>query len=538
MAEIDQDVALKYKPLDITPGLNAIGNYTQSMAQANLANTEARFRQKKLEALGMMGDELDRGVPPEKAVRHMMRVDPETGLKFLEGNNLGTDTTNRRNFGQSGNVQDLKSSPQLMPPAAGGLETHQKTGREYLTGQAYGIMDEPDATRRGVMWRQMMDTGHAKGWIPDGAYKNYRTLNPNDPAQWDQMQQLIKTYTGPEKFEDMSGSTAGRQAAARAGVEPRAVNPDESLVVPGRMPGAPTANAPIPQPGTIVSGPKPKMVTPQVPVSEKEKDAQEGKLPYYKEVPTVNLNAAAPQEGQPGVVRSGASGQVREAEKGAAKQLEDINEAATNASKTKSSIGTMRSAIDSGKIKTGKLSDIRYTVAGYIAGATGDRKAAAIAAGLDPSNAEIFEKESTRMGLTFARQTEGAREAVAAINIALKANPSLLNTEAGNKMILNIMDKGADWDIERGKAANSYFRKQLNDTKHGHLFGFDPWFNANHAPAHFTSEAYPHQLPADPRDVDPKITYTFKNKDGVPVKGKFDPEKKTWGVTVVPKDEQ
>ena len=125
------------------------------------------------------------------------------------------------------------------------------------------------------------------------------------------------------------------------------------------------------------------------------------------------------------------------------------------------------------------------------------------------------------MGLTFARQTEGAREAVMAIRIALGANPSLMNTVQGNQKIIDIMDKGADYDIARGNGAQSYMRKQQDTTGVPHLVGFDNYWAAQHPASTFISKAVPYQTPLlrsglpNIPELKNGVTYDVRGKIGV-----------------------
>src|SRR6185437_13045048 len=93
------------------------------------------------------------------------------------------------------------------------------------------------------------------------------------------------------------------------------------------------------------------------------------------------------------------------------------------------------------------------------------------------------------MGLQFARSTEGAREAVQAIKIALGANPSLSNTKEGNLKIIDLMDQSAQYQVDKLAAADAYERKN------GHYVGFESWWDKSHPVSQYLSQAVPYQIP-------------------------------------------
>jgi hypothetical protein len=225
--------------------------------------------------------------------------------------------------------------------------------------------------------------------------------------------------------------------------------------------------------------------------------------PYSDQVPEVNVGHD--YQGGRGVVNPGVDPIRQQARvEGQKKYSTEIEPEAAAAAKTRAELGTMKAKLDKG-VTSDRLAELKTSIAGFLYGVTKDQNFVKNTTGLDLANQEVMNKETTRMGLTFARQTEGAREAVAAIRIALGANPSLINSEAGNRQIIGIMDQSAKYEQERSKAAQAWMQK--ND---GHLQGFDTWWSTNHSPASFISKAVPYAVPRDARELQNGVTYEFK----------------------------
>jgi hypothetical protein len=114
---------------------------------------------------------------------------------------------------------------------------------------------------------------------------------------------------------------------------------------------------------------------------------------------------------------------------------------------------------------------------------------------------------------------------VAAIKIALGANPSLSNTEEGNKKIIDLLDAGAQRDMDAQKYGDAYFGKN------NHYVGFNGWFNQAHPAAEYTSKVVPYNAPRaadgsiDTSQLQPNVTYMGKAGPGIWTGSGFRPAK-------------
>ena len=235
------------------------------------------------------------------------------------------------------------------------------------------------------------------------------------------------------------------------------------------------------------------------------------------EVPTVPLPTGEMPVG-PGTVSPGRDPiKIKAAEgavENATKQYEEVADSAKAAGQVRSQLGTMRTMLQSGDVNSSATAPVRQTLATYLNAVLGPDVAKQVT-GLDPAKTEVFNKDAVRMGLTFARQTEGAREAVAAIKIALGGNPSLGNTKAGNLKIIDLLDAGVQHDLDAQKYGQAWFEKN------GHYVGAQDWMTQNHPPAEYTSKVIPYNAPrtqsgaVDPSQLQPNVTYQGKNGVGI-----------------------
>lgn len=469
--------------------------------------------------------------------RILQHQDQTTGL---EAQQKGIDVDSLAKYKQTGNNDDLRgASPELRTGAVAGEKSEQENKKDVMSRDANYILGEQDPKLKQHFWDVKKNDYVKKGWITQDFADKYPT--PNDGV----MQSMVRGNQSVEQHGQMSGETAGNVAGAQAPYQVHTLQPGERAVYPAVGPGGVQENAP-PSKATAVpgvtpppfsgaspgagnpaptatpsTGSRPSLVQPP-PGSPASKGppgtvnavpVDKTPAPYADEVPTVPVGHDMPTG--KGVVQPGID-PVRQAARaaGVKKFDEDIEPAATAAAHTRASLGTMKAELDKG-VTTDRLGEMKTSIAAGLYALTGDTDFVKKATGLTTANQEVFNKESTRMGLTFARQTEGAREAVQAIKIALGANPSLLNTEQGNRKIIDIMDQSSKYDQERAKAAQAYLQK--ND---GHLVGFDTWFNQNHSPATFISKAVPYALPKDHSELQNGVTYEFpftKDANGKPV---------------------
>lgn len=396
---------------------------------------------------------------------------------------------------------------------------------DQLGRAAQDLMGQPDGQDKTDRWNSYVDDFYNKGYINKFDRARFYN-NPSDTV----LHQALAHTMDPAKYREVTGQAAAATSAAQAQNEFRTYDPAHTagyFPPPGSGPGAggdftpKAAQAPTkvqPTPGAGAGG-----ATTDEGGNTLFKDN-----PYYKEAPVVPVGQKTATG--PGVINPGVSPAAEEAQGQGIKQYnEEISPTINAAAHTKAELGSMQSELQSGKVSTSRLAELKQTVAGYVygvlQGTEGPDKAAVDASkmvGLDLPWSEAFQKDSTRMGLLFSKDSIGAREALQSIRIALGANPSLMNTTQGNLKVIDIMNRGADYDIERGKAATAYMAKQQDATGTPHLTGFDNYFVNAHPPAQFVSKAVPYQVPRlrdggiNDTELKPGVTYDLPGgKQGV-----------------------
>ena len=225
-----------------------------------------------------------------------------------------------------------------------------------------------------------------------------------------------------------------------------------------------------------------------------------------KEVPSVKLPTGLLPAGPSTIVQGRDPITMKageEAVEGAQKQYGEVQDAAKAAKNNMADLNTLRTLIQNGQ-NTNALMPAKATLSAYLNATLGATAAKQIT-GVDPAQADVFNKDATRMGLTFARQTEGARESLQAIQIAVGANPSLATTKEGNQKIIDLMEAGAKHDLDQQSYENAFYQKN------GHYVGAKEWFDQNHPPAEYTSKVMPYNLPTDPKTLQPNVTYNLPN---------------------------
>ena len=225
-----------------------------------------------------------------------------------------------------------------------------------------------------------------------------------------------------------------------------------------------------------------------------------------KEVPSIKLPTGLLPAGPSTIVQGRDPITMKageEAVEGAQKQYGEVQDAAKAAKNNMADLNTLRTLIQNGQ-NTNALMPAKATLSAYLNATLGATAAKQIT-GVDPAQADVFNKDATRMGLTFARQTEGARESLQAIQIAVGANPSLATTKEGNQKIIDLMEAGAKHDLDQQSYENAFYQKN------GHYVGAKEWFDQNHPPAEYTSKVMPYNLPTDPKTLQPNVTYNLPN---------------------------
>ena len=225
-----------------------------------------------------------------------------------------------------------------------------------------------------------------------------------------------------------------------------------------------------------------------------------------KEVPSVKLPTGLLPAGPSTIVQGRDPITMKageEAVEGSQKQYGEVQDAAKAAKNNMADLNTLRTLIQNGQ-NTNALMPAKATLSAYLNATLGATAAKQIT-GVDPAQADVFNKDATRMGLTFARQTEGARESLQAIQIAVGANPSLATTKEGNQKIIDLMEAGAKHDLDQQSYENAFYQKN------GHYVGAKEWFDQNHPPAEYMSKVMPYNLPTDPKTLQPNVTYNLPN---------------------------
>ncbi len=187
-------------------------------------------------------------------------------------------------------------------------------------------------------------------------------------------------------------------------------------------------------------------------------------------------------------------------------QYAETDERARGAATMHSQLANMRQQVTSGGVTPSALAPAKYFVSSAINAIAGPQAAQQLT-GILPAAGDILTKEATQLGTQYARQTEGARQAVAGINIALKANPQLAQSKDGFLKILDILDAGTKHDLVAQEYGNAWFQKNQ------HYLGFQPWINQNHPPEEFISKTVPLDVPrlqggpVDETKLQPNVTY-------------------------------
>lgn len=424
----------------------------------------------------------------------------------------------------------IGASPELRTTAATGDRSVAEHSKDVMSRDAHYLLAEKDPKIKKDLWNAKGAEYVKKGWITPDAWEKHRD-NPSDEV----LTNFTRGNMGVRDSRATTGEETDADAAARSRYEIHNLDPNKPQQRSNVRPGGALAG------GTPVGGlggrtrPLPESVTPPpvtttpsaggapvTPGPMTTGPTSEGNSAtltpsnrkvneYSANVPKVPIGTELPSG--PGVINQGSDPQLVQAkEAGLKKYNEEIAPMATAASKTEAALGTMRSLLESGRVTTDKLAEVKTSIAGFLYGATKDANAVQKITGVSPEAQEVFLKESTRMGLAYARDTNGTRQAAQNIQIELAANPSMLNTENGNLKVIKIMDAGNKYDKEMSKAAEAYL------AKNGHLTGFENWWTTAHPVNTFISKAVPYQVPPSVNEMQKGVTYEFamKGQDGKP----------------------
>lgn len=458
-------------------------------------------------------------------LENLRRAHSAADVSGLEAKQKGVDIGALQSYQKSGNLQDLRgASPELGVQATAQQTADTQLGALHRARNAYELINIKDPKERAAKAYQYGQEWINKGWMSPTS-PDWQRIKNGEPVSDLMLNNIIRNSMNPDTHMAMTGQTADADAAARVRYEGRPMPAAEPYGYPAVRPGGPLAQgSPV---GTIqgqgnVSTPMPTQgpntsTAPQ-PNSTPADIANHNKNdPYYQEAPPFQV--APPLPAGPGIVNQGVHPIAMKAATDGLAKLTEYNKGASAAAKDQAEIGSLRTGLQ-GAASTGAFTEAKMTVASWIYGVTHDVQAAANLTGVNLPALEVFQKDATRRGLTFARQTEGAREAVMAIQIALRANPGLLNTKEGNLKMLDILEAGDKYDQEQSKAAQSYLMKQQDTTGTGHLEGFENHFITAHHPSTFVSKAMPYKLPPDHNALRDGVTYevptAVKDKKGTP----------------------
>ena len=341
--------------------------------------------------------------------------------------------------------------------------------------------------------------GTAAGTAPIDAFKTLFTPQVDRATG-----EIIIPGMDPETTKKVMGAFGVRPQDV-TGASPAAAAPP-GVVGSNLLAKPPAAAAPAP-----AQTPAAPQVTPVAPPQTTPQASSSDVKPFNggdpaKEVPSVKLPTGLLPAGPSTIVQGRDPITMKageEAVEGAQKQYGEVQDAAKAAKNNMADLNTLRTLIQNGQ-NTNALMPAKATLSAYLNATLGATAAKQIT-GVDPAQADVFNKDATRMGLTFARQTEGARESLQAIQIAVGANPSLATTKEGNQKIIDLMEAGAKHDLDQQSYENAFYQKN------GHYVGAKEWFDQNHPPAEYTSKVMPYNLPTDPKTLQPNVTYNLPN---------------------------
>lgn len=490
-----------------------------------------------------------------------------------------------KNYGMITEIQRNQAATQNIKS-----ETYQRdynTQSLQLARAAHDILAQPEGPDRNARWAHHVNTFAKQGMLSPEDRDYYLKSGPSDLVLNSAIrhgmdveanmratgttQGLAAKQEAPWQFRDMPQDTRqgypaqehgnlGPQAApgmipgqgspqpgplgATAG--PMAITgPQAGSALPGPQAPAPqpvAAPQPIPQPAPAPTTPLQPvrqategLILPEVTKPAGNTPAASGAevLPpqaktYYDEAPVVKTWPDA--KTGPGIVNPGRHPMAVKAQEGAMKKMdEDINPAAQRATHTVSELQPLVAELERGNVETGRLADIKNTIAAYVYAGTKNYSLAKSISGVDIPEQEMAQKIMMTRGLKFDRETEGARMAVMAIQIGNLANPQMVATPAANLKMAKYLMAGAEYDKEVSNAALGYMQKQQDKTGTPHLIGFDQYINNTHPPSQYVSKIVPFTVPDTQGALMKNVTYEWRNKDS------GEPEHGTWdGKRMVP----
>lgn len=443
----------------------------------------------------------------------------------LEAHQKGIDTRALADWKKTRDPMSLEgASPGLRTTVTEGDRGVDALKKETMSRDAHYLLNEKDPEIRKYLWQRKGDDYKRRGWITADTWDKIRD-NPNDEA----LNNIIRGTTSVPEYRRTTGQEADADAAARSRYENREVDPTKPLITPAIRPGgalsggspvgiisgtgrtAPVGSVNLTDTqATVVPDPtSPPIGSPAASGKGKIVTAKEDPNPYAKEVPDARVGQDTPTG--PGVINQGMDPLRSTARTEGLKRYDtEIAPLATAASKTEASLGTMRAQLESGRGTTDSFTDVRNTLAGIMNAAGVPPETIRGVTGVNLADQEVMKKETVRMGMEYAKNTNGMRQAAQTIQVELAANPSMLTSEAGNLKVIKLMEAGAKYDKEMTKAADAWMKK--ND---GSLVGFENWWANKYPAAQFMSKVVPYVPPPGGKDkLQNGVTYEVPFKGG------------------------
>jgi hypothetical protein len=433
----------------------------------------------------------------------------------------------------------LKAAADINLQRAQSENVHAETSRRLMDMQAEDVsrgakslLDLPEGSpERMAAGRKLLDEYKDKGYMNNLEYLS-ATKHPLDNAS---LTRIVTRNIPVSTSAEISGEAAQRSAAGtEAGRLPyrtETVGPETSVVRPGQLPGSPPVTGTNiggygPPPGAInprtVNGQPQNLTGPTIPpggtnaagaptVAGKYGErapssgppttapaavpppAQPaGKNAFYDEVPRMTPSASA---NPPGVAYKGKSPTEIKMEADAAEVYDkEIRQPGIASQQQRAGLGTLRSTLESGW-ETSRVGPIKEHIAGWMYAAGLSPDIIQDITGMNPTKAEIGNKETVQDSMRFVKDTIGARESLMAINAVRSAFPNNMNTKEANLALVDSMDQTAKWKQDRSNYAAQFLKKNSDIPKDQALDHFNQWWNESHPLESYISKVVPWQIP-------------------------------------------
>lgn len=528
--------------VNLLGGMKSLADLEMAQAHASLFGAQARQANMRQNALQAFATAKSKGDP--NALDIIAAVDPalakemqsytQTGKQIGAQEKSGADW-NKENPGAPQSAKDVSAFPDVAKSQAETAQTRTLTQKEQLdmhiknagmiSNKAMALVDQAE---KGTIskdqfrteWNKILLEGHQSGLVNGMEYNNLFDAPIAQAKAFAQRGQQM-AISAQEAVAN-SGQPAGNKKAAEmpfdveqkrreAAIEvqksmatPRDTSSEGGIQVPNPAvagPGGPLDPAsiggqPMQPPGTTPLSPQTLGYSGATPPPSPAGPAAETPSAVPSKYGDIPIAPALQGPAPPGTIKQPMPKHVTEAVNKSNDVAQKIQSMGSEAELNKDSLARMETRLQT-DVKTDALMPAKMKVAALVYALTKDLNVVKSMTGVNLPSAESLAKDMSRMGLTFARQTEGAREAVQAINIALGANPQMMNTTEGNLKIVKILEKVADWQSDRSKAFSEYGKAQATTGKNGlHYVGAEQWWNDNHPLTSYTSKVVPLSPPA------------------------------------------